>query len=254
MLMNRQFLSALGLAIVIHPLSVRAASLEEADKALGAGDIEFLELTASGRWYQFGQTPNPSSPPPFEVSRHVADIDYARGSGRVQITRKQVIEPGRARQAPAEQKVDQFVVGEDAWNFGIPNNSPPGTPSSAQPQPSAAEIWATPQGLPEGRPRPRGQRQAGRRGHRGLLHLGRKAPLGRRDQRQEPGREGAHLDRQPRAPEFVQALAGDAPMLGHPQGACPAAEGRPQPPSIPLALFRPAPLGFRVAVPPAAVG
>lgn len=120
---------------------------------LGAADIKSIEFTASGRWYQFGQAPNPSSPwPPFEVSRYVADIDYARGSGRVQITRKQVIESGRARPAPVEQKADQFVVGESAWNFGIPNNSPPGTPAAAQPQPGAveertAEIWTTPQGF-----------------------------------------------------------------------------------------------------------
>jgi glyoxylase-like metal-dependent hydrolase (beta-lactamase superfamily II) len=151
--MRRQLLPAIAAALVLCPHASRAASLKGALEVLGAAHVQSLEFSGSGHWYQFGQAPNPAAPwPAFELERYVAALDFSKGASRTQITRRQVVEAGRARPAPAEQKVEQFVVGDSAWNFGIPNNTPPGTPAVAQPQLAsaeerAAEIWATPQGF-----------------------------------------------------------------------------------------------------------
>jgi len=127
--------------------------LQSAAKALDVADITSIEYSGSGRWFQFGQAPNPALPwPQFEISRFSADIDYQWPSARVQITRKQSIEPGRLRPAPVEQKPDQYVSGTYAWNLAVPANAPQGAAPAPAAQPAAveerlAEIWATPQGF-----------------------------------------------------------------------------------------------------------
>ncbi len=128
--------------------------LQAAAKALGGADLNAIEFTASGHWYQFGQAPNPASAwPPFDVSRYTATIDYQTPAARVQIVRKQVVEPGRLRPTPVEQKPDQYVSGAVAWNLAAPpSTAAAGTAPVAQPQPAAveeriAEIWSTPQGF-----------------------------------------------------------------------------------------------------------
>lgn len=136
------------LAFTAHP-SAFAQALPAAAKALGADQLQSVEFSGTGRWYQFGQAPAPGLPwPAFEVSRYVASIDYETASARVQIARKQVVEAGRARPAPVEQLVDQYVGGKFAWNRPVTANGA-GAPA---PQPAAwdervAEIWATPQGF-----------------------------------------------------------------------------------------------------------
>ena len=66
--------------------------------ALGASTTQSIEYSGTGRWFQFGQAPAPNLPwPPFDVSRYVASLDYAKASARVQIVRKQVVEAGRHR-------------------------------------------------------------------------------------------------------------------------------------------------------------
>ena len=97
-------------------------ALTRAAKALGAAEISGLEFAATGSWYQFGQAPAPGLAwPQFAVSNYRASIDYGTPAARVQITRSQVVEPGRVRPAPVEQKVDQFVAGASAWN--VPANA-----------------------------------------------------------------------------------------------------------------------------------
>ena len=109
-------------------------ALTRAAKALGASEISGLEFAATGSWYQFGQAPAPGLAwPQFAVSNYRASIDYGTPAARVQITRSQVVEPGRVRPAPVEQKVDQFVAGANAWN--APGNAAAGrrpTPSLPQ--------------------------------------------------------------------------------------------------------------------------
>jgi glyoxylase-like metal-dependent hydrolase (beta-lactamase superfamily II) len=143
---GRRFVTLVALSAIT--LATHAASLESAAKSLGVAQVQSLEFSGTGHWYQFGQAPAPDLPwPPFDVSRYVASIDYATPGARVQINRTQTIEPGRARPAPVEQKVDQYVSGAQAWNVGV---APAQTTVTAQPaalEERTAEIWGSPQGF-----------------------------------------------------------------------------------------------------------
>jgi hypothetical protein len=140
----------LGLSVALSAvaLAAQAASLESAAQALGVDKVQSIEFSGAGRWFQFGQAPAPGLPwPQFDVSRYVASIHYDSASARVQINRLQTIDPDRARPAPVEQKVDQYVSGTLAWNQGV---APAASNASTQPaavEERAAEIWATPQGF-----------------------------------------------------------------------------------------------------------
>jgi glyoxylase-like metal-dependent hydrolase (beta-lactamase superfamily II) len=133
--------------------SAQAASLKEAADALGVANIKSIEFSGSGRWFQFGQAPSPGLPwPQFDVSNYAATLNYENPSLRILVTRKQAIDPGRIRPGPVEQRVEQYVIGSQAWNATVPPNSPAGTAPTVTPQPAAAqerqaEIWATPQGF-----------------------------------------------------------------------------------------------------------
>ncbi len=146
-------LRGLTLAATMAMSSAQAASLQEAASALGAVDVKSIEFSGSGQWFQFGQAPNPTLPwPRFDVSSYSADIDYAVPAARVRIVRKQFVEQGRQRPAPVEQKIDAYVSGPAAWNFGNPQGAAPGSAPVATPQLAAveertAEIWSTPQGF-----------------------------------------------------------------------------------------------------------
>jgi glyoxylase-like metal-dependent hydrolase (beta-lactamase superfamily II) len=128
-------------------------AVHSAAHGLKVAEAKSIEFSGSGRWFQFGQAPNPSLPwPAFSVSRYKADIDYTVPRARVEITRKQIVEPDRRRPVPVEQHVEQYINGATAWNVAVPNNSPPGTPPRATLQPAAveertAEILSTPQGF-----------------------------------------------------------------------------------------------------------
>ncbi|MCB5188154.1 MBL fold metallo-hydrolase [Methylobacillus caricis] len=140
-------LFSLGL---IPTYSMAAGTLQDASEALGVAKIQSIAFTGTGRWYQFGQAPNTKSPwPPFDVSSYDATINYGQPAARVQITRKQVVEAGRVRPAPVEQKPDQYVSGNAAWNLAA---APGAATPTVQPQPAQleeriTEIWTTPQGF-----------------------------------------------------------------------------------------------------------
>lgn len=129
-------------------LATQAASLDGAAQALGASQTHSIEISGAGRWFQFGQAPAPDLPwPQFDLTRYVASIHYDSASARVQISRLQTIEPDRARPAPVEQKVDQYVRGSLAWNQGVAPATANVTPQAAAAEERAAEIWATPHGF-----------------------------------------------------------------------------------------------------------
>ncbi|MCR6654138.1 MAG: MBL fold metallo-hydrolase [Cellvibrionaceae bacterium] len=112
-----------------------------------------MEFSGSGRWFQFGQSPAPDTPwPAFDVSSYTAIINFETVSARIFQTRKQIVEPHRERPVPVEQKPDQYVNRDFAWNLAAPQGSAPGTAPVPQPQPLAVEerrteIWTTPQGF-----------------------------------------------------------------------------------------------------------
>jgi glyoxylase-like metal-dependent hydrolase (beta-lactamase superfamily II) len=147
---------ALGLTTVAASWSCaprETGTLQAATEALNANEIRSIEYTGTGRWFQFGQAPNPTLPwPPFDVSNFTATIDYATPAARVAMVRSQVVEPGRVRPAPVEQRPVQVVSGTYAWNLAPPPGAAPGSTPAAQPQPAAVEervmeIWTTPHGF-----------------------------------------------------------------------------------------------------------
>jgi glyoxylase-like metal-dependent hydrolase (beta-lactamase superfamily II) len=123
---------------------------------MGVAELNSIEYSGSGRWYQFGQAPGPTLPwPQFDLSEYTATVDYATPAARVQMTRRQTVEPGRARPAPVEQRQDQYISGTFAWNLAPPAGAAPGTAPAPQPQPAAVEertmeIWSTPHGFLKG--------------------------------------------------------------------------------------------------------
>src|SRR6185436_20737400 len=73
-------------------------------------------------------------------------------AARVQMTRIQVVEPGRARPAPVQQRPVQVGSGTNAWNLAPPPGAAPDAAPVPQPQVEAVEertmeIWATPHGF-----------------------------------------------------------------------------------------------------------
>jgi glyoxylase-like metal-dependent hydrolase (beta-lactamase superfamily II) len=151
-------LIALVLALVTASAGCgpRAGTLEAANTALAATDTMSIQFSGTGRWYQFGQAPNPTLPwPQFDVTSYTAAVDYAAPAARVQMTRLQTVEPDRVRPAPVEQRVDQYINGTTAWNMAPPAGAPAGASPAPQPQPAAVEerrieIWTTPHGFLRG--------------------------------------------------------------------------------------------------------
>jgi glyoxylase-like metal-dependent hydrolase (beta-lactamase superfamily II) len=148
-------MTVVGIATVAASVACgpRAGTLEAANAALGTAQINSIQFSGTGRWYQFGQAPNPTLPwPQFDVSSYTATVDYAAPAARVQMTRLQTVEPDRVRPTPAEQRPDQYVNGTTAWNMAAPAGAPAGAAPAAQLQPAAVEervmeIWTTPHGF-----------------------------------------------------------------------------------------------------------
>lgn len=144
---------AFAVALAFSPLAAHSADLASASQALGAAQLKSIEFSGTGHWFQFGQAPNPKLAwPQFDVSRYVATVNYESPAERVQITRKQAVEPKRLRPTPTEQKPDQYVNGNSAWNLAPAPGAKPDAAPVAQNQPAAVEertteIWTTPQGF-----------------------------------------------------------------------------------------------------------
>ena len=128
-------------------------TLQAATAALGAGELKSIEYSGTGKWFQFGQAPNPTLPwPEFTVSRFTARVSYDAPAARVDMDRLQVVEANRARPAPAPQRPVQIVSGTHAWTLAAPAGAAPGTAPAPQAQPAAVEertmeIWTTPHGF-----------------------------------------------------------------------------------------------------------
>ena len=142
-----------AVAVALVACGPQPGTLDAAAGSLGTANLRSIEYSGTGRWFQFGQAPSPTLPwPQFDVSAFNAVINFETSSARVQMTRKQTIEPGRQRPAPVEQRPDQFVSGTHAWNMAVAAGAEPGTAPSAQAAPAAVEerateIWSTPQGF-----------------------------------------------------------------------------------------------------------
>lgn len=138
----------LSVTLLAAAFAAHAASLQEAASTLGVDKTQAIEFVATGHWFQFGQAPNVKQPwPRFDIQKYVADIDYAKGAARVQITRLQSDDPQRRRPAPTTQWLDQYVNGKLAWNLPPVSQPQTATPQLAAVEERQAEILSTPQGF-----------------------------------------------------------------------------------------------------------
>lgn len=154
--MRRSVVVSLGLLVALNVgacATPETGTLQAATAALGANELKSIEYAGTGKWFQFGQAPNPTLPwPEFNVTGFTASLNYDAPAARVQMERIQVVEPNRARPAPAPQRPVQIVSGTHAWTMAAPPGSAPGTAPAPQPQPAAVEertmeIWTTPHGF-----------------------------------------------------------------------------------------------------------
>lgn len=135
-------------ALLATAFSAHAASLQEAATNLAVAKTQAIEFSGSGHWFQFGQAPNAKLPwPQFDVTKYVADIDYAKSAARVQITRLQADDPKRRRPAPSTQWLDQYVNGKLAWNLPPASQPQTASPQFAAVEERQAEIWSSPHGF-----------------------------------------------------------------------------------------------------------
>jgi len=147
------FAIVVAVATTLAAAGKPSGTLDAAIEALGADHITSIEYSGYGKWYLFGQEPNPLLPPPeYEVSRYIATIDYARATKRVQRVNIETADPERLRQVPHEEGADEYVVGDVSWITGAPGGPATGLPVTSIPEPKnveerAMEIWATPQGF-----------------------------------------------------------------------------------------------------------
>jgi glyoxylase-like metal-dependent hydrolase (beta-lactamase superfamily II) len=134
-------------------------TLEAATEALGADHIRSIEFSATGKWYQFGQEPNPNVPAPeFEVTSYTASIDYNTATSHIQREAREVVDPTRWRPVPqmaggrGGEGAQEFVAGGIGWILGTTGGPATGLPVTAisdrgNAEERTMEIWATPQGF-----------------------------------------------------------------------------------------------------------
>src|SRR6266545_1662824 len=99
--MHRLLVLFLGLSIAAAAgacAQQQPGTLQAATAALGANELKSIEYSGTGKWFQFGQAPNPTLPwPAFDVTGFTAAINYEDPAARVQMERIQVVEADRAR-------------------------------------------------------------------------------------------------------------------------------------------------------------
>jgi glyoxylase-like metal-dependent hydrolase (beta-lactamase superfamily II) len=144
---------AYALALTSVPSAQQTDPLKAAADALGAAKIRTLRFTGSGANFSVGQNFSPTDPwPRVTVKSYTASINYDTGSMRQELVREMGTVMPRGGGAPftGEQRQDQVVSGNYAWNLAAA--APGAAAPPAAPQPGNAvermlALWATPQGF-----------------------------------------------------------------------------------------------------------
>ena len=115
------------------------AVLDAAAKNLGASGLRSIQYSGTGASFQLGQNVSPSVPwPRFTVKSYTRAVNYETVASREEMVRV------RDGQPPApEQRVNQLVSGQHAWN--VAGNNP--APAQAALAERLSQIWLTPHGF-----------------------------------------------------------------------------------------------------------
>ena len=121
-----------------------AGVLQRAAGAMGAGDLKSIRYAGEGTGWTFGQAFRPGAPwPKITVHSEIRTINYETASMRDEITLSRAEPKGGGGYPPvAQQRNDQFVSGDYAWNQAA---------SGPQPGPRFVtdrvhQLWITPHG------------------------------------------------------------------------------------------------------------
>jgi glyoxylase-like metal-dependent hydrolase (beta-lactamase superfamily II) len=138
--------SALWLAsCAAPPREDASAVLARASQAMGASRLDTLRYSAEGAGYTFGQAYHAGGAwPKITVHSLTRSIDYANGAMRDEIVLSRA-EPlgGGGYPLSGQQRNDQFVSGELAWNQSGDN----ATPSPRALVERVHQLWITPHGV-----------------------------------------------------------------------------------------------------------
>ena len=209
--MQRLMALVVGAAIVVGSAACSrpTGTLEAAEETLGEATVQSIEYSGTGKWFQFGQAPNPTLPwPPFDVSSFKAAVNYddagrasgngpeadARAAARAACARRATPRAGRQRDVCLE-----------------PGGAGRGSRRHAASRAGAACRGC---GTHDGNlgdaarvPQSGARQQCHLRGRKRRLHCfiysRREGQVRRHDQRPESGGESADLDRQPGAGRYA---------------------------------------------------
>ena len=136
-------LAALALAPAAAPAQDAKAVLERATGAMG--DPKSIRYAGEGTGWTFGQAFKPGMPwPKITVHSEIRTINYETGSMRDEITLSRAEPKGGGGYPPvAQQRNDQFVSGDYAWNQG-PAGPQPGSRFVGD---RVHQLWITPHGV-----------------------------------------------------------------------------------------------------------
>jgi len=145
----RKSLAALFLLLVAASATAATpqadALLKRVSQAMGAEPVQSLKYTAEGTGYTFGQAYVPDMPwPMITVHSQVRTINYETGSMREEITISRA-EPkgGGGYPLSGQQKNDQYVSGDSAWN--VAGGNPVAGPRFVADR--VHQLWITPHGI-----------------------------------------------------------------------------------------------------------
>lgn len=126
-----------GTACVVALASAPAAqqdALQQAASTLGAGNVNTLEITATGRQFSVGQNYLATDPwPAITVKTYTAQLDFGARAMRQELVREQLsptMPRGGGAPFQGEQRQIQAVSGDFAWN--IPAPAPPAAPEQGR--------------------------------------------------------------------------------------------------------------------------
>jgi glyoxylase-like metal-dependent hydrolase (beta-lactamase superfamily II) len=122
-----------------------AGVLARASTAMGAGDLKSIRYAGDGIGFSFGQAFKPGMPwPKINIHSEIRTINYETASMRDEIVLSRA-EPrgGGGYPIVAQQRNDQFVSGEHAWNQGAAGPAP-GPRYVAD---RVHQLWISPHGV-----------------------------------------------------------------------------------------------------------
>src|SRR6266851_3367145 len=146
--MFRNFLLMSAAALAFAPGAAFAqdasAALKRASDAMGAGELKSIRYAGEGTGFTYGQAFKPGMRwPKINVHSEIRTINYETASMRDEITLSRAEPKGGGGYPPvAQQRNDQFVSGEYAWNQAA---SGP-LPSPRFVTDRVHQLWITPHG------------------------------------------------------------------------------------------------------------